>query len=110
MVQTGKTGRFVTRYAVKFAVVCLCGLMFSCRSVIQERRELEELDLGIKVDGITGATRGYGKGVKPPHLRKEGTRHPFMVVPGLRNLALYKPVTGGQKPVRGDFDQLTDGL
>ena len=86
--------------------------MFLYYFVIQEQRELEELDLGFNFDGITGATPGYGEDVKPPHLRKEGTgtRHPFMVVPGLRNLALYKPVTGSEKPARGDLEQLTDGL
>lgn len=73
--------------------------------------ELEELDLGVDVHAVTRATPGLGRGLRPPHLRKEGKkRPPFLVVPGLENLALYKPVTADEEPVTGDLDQLTDGL
>ena len=76
----------------------------------QSQEKLVELDLGVTIDEITGATPGIGADIKPPHLREEVKRAPFMVIPGLRNLSLYKPVTGNTPPLRGDLDQVTDGL
>ncbi len=73
--------------------------------------ELVELDLGLTEDAVTRATPGNPKGLKPPHLRKEIKRPPFMIPPGVTNLALYKPVTSSDKePSTGDLDQITDGL
>ena len=72
---------------------------------------LEELDLGVDVHAVTRATPGLGRGLRPPHLRKEGRkRPPFMVTPGLADLALHRPVTSNEDPFTGDLDQLTDGL
>jgi hypothetical protein len=69
------------------------------------------LDFGLTVDAVTQATPGIGRGVKPPHLRKEKKRAPFMVPSGVRNIALFRPVSSSeQEPVTGDVDQITDGL
>ena len=75
--------------------------------------KLEELDLGLGVDAVTRATPGYPKTrSRPPHLRKEIRRPPFMTVPGMDNLALGKPVTGSmtEEPIIGELDQVTDGV
>ena len=57
------------------------------------------------------ATPGLGRGLRPPHLRNEGAkRPPFMVIAGLKNLALYQPVTGSDEPVTGDLDQLIETI
>ena len=71
---------------------------------------LVELDVGVGPDAVTRATPGNPRGIKPPHLRKAGRRPPFMVSPGMTNLAMLKPVTAGEEPVTGDVDQITDGL
>jgi len=73
--------------------------------------ELVELDIGVGVDAVTRATPGNPKGLKPPHLRPKGKRAVFKVRPGMENLALYKPVTASEEePIRGDLDQINDGL
>lgn len=75
--------------------------------------EMAELDLGLGVDAVTRATPGYPKtGAKPPHLRKEIRRPPFMTVAGLSNLALGRPVTGSmtEEPIIGELEQVTDGV
>ena len=47
----------------------------------------------------------------PTHFRKEDKkRPPFMVVPGLENLALYKPVTVSDAPIAGEPEQINDGI
>jgi hypothetical protein len=70
---------------------------------------MTKLDLG--VDAVTHATPRYKPGaVRPPHLRKEGKRTALMVVGGLKNLALYKPVTSSTKPSIGELEQVTDGI
>jgi len=75
------------------------------------RLALVDLDIGVGPDAVTRATPGNPRGIKPPHLRKAGQRPPFMVPPGLTNLALLKPVTcSDDEPVAGDVDQVTDGL
>ena len=71
---------------------------------------LVKLDIGLGADAVTRATPGNPRGVKPPHLRAKGRRPPFMVRPGMTNLALYKPVSASEEPVIGDVDQITDGL
>ena len=72
---------------------------------------LVELDFGLGVDAVTRATPGNPLGLKPPHLRREVKRPPFMVRAGMTNVALYKPVAAADpEPVTGDLDQLTDGL
>ena len=72
---------------------------------------LVALDLGLTVDAVTRATPGNPEGIKPPHLREEVQREPFMVPEGLENLALYKEVTSGiDEPNLGDLDQVTDGI
>jgi len=69
------------------------------------------LDLGLTVDAVTRATPGYPGGAKPPHLRKEVKRKPFLVPEGVANLALYKNVSSSDKdPLLGDLDQITDGI
>jgi len=76
---------------------------------INSRIMLTELELDI--DAVTCATPGlFLNREKPPHLRKEEKRPPFMVVPGVKNLALYKPVTTSDEPIIGDPVQLTDGI
>jgi hypothetical protein len=78
-----------------------------------QKKRLVELDLKLGVDDVTRATPGISRGLKPPHLRKETRkqRPPFMVVPGLKNVALYKVVTSSDKePIIGDLDQVNDGL
>ena len=86
-------------------------LWIGCTALPAGDVTLEELELGIDVHAVTRATPGLGRGLRPPHLRNEGAkRPPFMVVPGLKNLALYQPVTGSDEPVTGDLDQLTDEL
>jgi len=73
--------------------------------------ELVELDIGVGADAVTRATPGNPKGVKPPHLRAKGKREEFKVRPGMANLALFKDITASEKdPIRGDLDQITDGL
>lgn len=73
--------------------------------------ELVELDIGVGPDAVTRATPGNPKGLKPPHLRAKGQRAAFKVRPGMENLALYKPVTASEaEPIRGDLDQINDGL
>jgi len=70
------------------------------------------LDIGVGPDAVTQATPGNPRGIRPPHLRAEGQqRPPFLVRPGMANLALYKPVTYSEgEPLIGDLDQITDGL
>lgn len=75
-----------------------------------EEIKLVELDIGVGLDTVTRATPSPSKGLKPPHLRAEGKRIVFMVRPGIKNLALYKPVTASAKPIVGDVDQITDGI
>lgn len=74
---------------------------------------LLELKLGLGPDAVTRATPGYPKtGPKPPHLRKEIRRPPFMVIPGLSNIALRRPVTCSMEdePIIGEIGQVTDGV
>ncbi|MBI4976133.1 MAG: FMN-binding protein [Spirochaetes bacterium] len=74
-------------------------------------RPVEELDLGTTVDAVTRATPGYPKHVvKPPNLREEVKRPPFMVPPGLTNLALGRPVTVSMPPIIGDPAQIVDNV
>jgi len=73
---------------------------------------LDELDLGVGPDAVTRATPGYPRHLaRPPHLREEIQRPPFMVPPGLTNLALGKPVTCSMEdePIIGELEQITDG-
>ncbi len=74
---------------------------------------MEELDLGLTVDAVTQATPGYPKNLtRPPHLREEVERPPFMVPPGVKNLALGKPVTSSMEdePIIGELSQVTDDI
>jgi len=90
---------------LRFSAVAAAGAMLVFAA------DLVELDLGLTPDAVTKATPGNPKGLKPPHLRPEVKRAPFMVPPGLRNVALYKPVTSStEEPVIGDVDQVNDGL
>ncbi len=94
--------------------VVVCGIGLALRRANTEPASTNgflELDLGLTVDAVTRATPGLGKGLKPPHLRPEIKRPPFMVPPDLDNLALYKTVTASEdEVVIGDVDQLTDDL
>jgi len=76
--------------------------------------DLDELDLGLSADTVTKATPGYPKNQpKPPHLREEIKRPPFMVPKGGSvNLALKKPVTCSMpdEPIIGELSQITDGI
>ena len=75
---------------------------------------LDELDLGLTPDAITRVTPGYPKNQpKPPHLREEVKRPPFMVPKGgTVNLALKTPVTCSMEdePIIGELSQITDGV
>ena len=76
-------------------------------------RRLVALDLGLTTDAVTHATPGYPKHMsKPAHLREETKRPPFMVPPGLENLAMGKPVTCSMEdpPIIGELEQITDGI
>ena len=84
----------------------------STRATVAAPR-LEPLDLGIGPDAVTRATPIYPPGRrKPPHLRKEVTRPVFMVPPGIRNLALGRPVVSStvEEPIIGELFQVTDGV
>ena len=72
--------------------------------------KLRELDLEFGPDAVTRATPGYKQGRVPPHIRPAGQRPPFMVVPGLENVALYKPVRAGATPLHGELEQLNDDI
>ena len=75
--------------------------------------KLVELDLGLGIDAVTRATPGYPKTrARPPHLREEIRRPPFMTVAGLGNLALGRPVTSSmtEEPIIGELEQVTDGV
>ncbi len=88
-------------------------LVSICTIILAKDKKLVELDLGLTVDSVTQATPGYSRGLTPPHLRKEtGKKRPaFMVVRGLKNLALYKPVSSKEEEtVIGDIDQINDGI
>ena len=76
-------------------------------------RRLLALDLGLAADAVTQATPGYPKHLdKPPHLREEIKRPPFMVPPGVGNIALNRPVTCSMEdfPIIGELEQITDGI
>lgn len=85
-------------------------IVLGCVSVLGADLVLKTLDLGTTPDAVTRATPGYKLGLKPPHLRAEEKRPPFMVVDGVVNLALYKNVTADKKPTSGELEQITDGL
>lgn len=90
----------------------VCGLTAgSFLGMAAKARDRVELDLGLTVDAVTRATPGNPKGLKPPHLRKEVRRPPFMVPAGVKNLAFHKAVTSSvDEPVIGDVDQVNDGI
>ena len=92
--------------ALSPGVVCVAPMVEDSDSKIM----LTELKLDVVA--YTGATPARDlESVSPPHLRKEKKRPPpFMVVPGLKNLALYKLVTASSKPIIGELEQLTDGV
>jgi hypothetical protein len=96
------------------AAIAICAIGLSARQGATEPASTNGfvvLDLELTVDAVTRATPGLGKGIKPPHLRPEIKRPPFMVPPELENLALYKPVSASEaEAVIGDVDQLTDDL
>jgi hypothetical protein len=97
---------------VLFPVFALCmlagGVLLAASAQV---RKTVVLDLGIGVDAVTRATPGNPKGLRPPHLRKEVKRKPFMVPRGVRNLALYKRATSSvNESVTGDVDQVNDGI
>jgi hypothetical protein len=76
-----------------------------------ETAGLVALDLGLTVDAVTRATPGNPRGVKPPHLREEVKREPFLVPEGVENVALYQPATCSEEELAaGDLDQLTDDI
>lgn len=75
--------------------------------------KLVPVDFGTSEDAVTRATPGYPKNqVKPPHLREEVRRAPFLAPPGIVNLALDKPVTSSieDEPIIGEYSQITDGV
>ncbi len=74
-------------------------------------KPLAALDLGLDADAVTQATPGCPKCMKPPHLREEKKRPPFMVPPGTKNIARFKPCScSDERPVTGVLEQITDGL
>ena len=80
----------------------------------KETVALVELDL--ELDAVTFPTpprSGTLEDISPPHLRKynkDEKRKPFMVVEGLENLAMFKPVTLSAEPIVGELEQITDGI
>ena len=92
------------------SAVCLITLSEAGKG--KESESIRFVKLDIEVDGVTSATPGIsssGKGI--PHLRKETKRRPpFMVVSGLENLALDKPVMASEEPIMGEVEQITDGI
>ena len=72
------------------------------------------LDLDIGPDAVTRATPGYPKNQRvPPNMREEkDKRGAFMTPPGVKNLALGKPVTSSMEdePIIGELAQITDGV
>jgi len=76
--------------------------------------DVEELNLGLSGDTVTKATPGYPKNQpKPPHLRDEVKRPPFMVPKGgAVMLSKGKEVTSSMDmpPIIGELAQLTDGI
>ncbi len=84
-------------------------LVLICFSTPGCNMGMTKLDLGL--NAVTHATPRYKPGaVKPPHLRDGKRRPPLMVIPGLKNLALYKPVTSSAKPTIGELEQINDGI
>ena len=76
-------------------------------------KRLKELDLGLTADAVTRATPGYPKSQpRPPHLRPEIQRAPFIVPVGAANIARGRPVTSGMEdePIIGELEQITDGV
>jgi len=73
--------------------------------------KLEEINF--QLDAVTKGTPGYPKTfTKPPHLREEVKRAPFLSVPGVELLSLKKPATCSvdMGPIIGELEQLTDGV
>lgn len=75
-------------------------------------KPLVEIDLELDADAVTRATPMPVPGrTKPPHLRDEVKRPPFMVPPGTKNIARSKPVScSDERPVTGVLEQITDGV
>ncbi len=76
--------------------------------------EIKLVELDLELDAITAATtRDSIEEISPPHLRKynkDEKRKPFMVIEGLKNMAMFKPVTVSAEPIVGEVEQITDGL
>ena len=82
-----------------------------CKKTENAPDNLELTELKLDLDAVTAATPGFASdAVKPPHLRQEKKRPPLMVVPNLKNLALYKPVSADKTPTMGELEQITDGI
>jgi len=75
--------------------------------------EMVELRVVLSHDEVSKATPGYPSSrPRPPHLRQEVRRPPFMVPKGATvNLALGRRVTSSTaEPARGELDYVTDGV
>lgn len=98
---------------MKNRIILILICILTCAASLMLAANLVKLELGLSADAVTRATPGISQGLEPPHLRKETKiqRPPFMVVPGLENIALYKPVKcSDTEPIIGDIDQINDGL
>ncbi len=111
----------VLRVTILLAAVCL--LASGCKKVAPEkpkapasaRAGIKLVELDLEIDGVTcPTTRDSIEDISPPHLRKkynkDEKRKPFMVVEGLENLAMFKPVTSSDAPDTGEIEQINDGI
>lgn len=110
----------VLRVIILFAAVCLAA--GGCIKAVPEKpkeptpakAEVELVELELELDAITAATsRDSIEEISPPHLRKynkDEKRKPFMVVDGLENLSMFKPVTVSTEPTIGEIEQINDGI
>lgn len=105
---------------MKTILAVLCAVFLITWSQAEDHKEVAGKDTGgfklveldLDIDGVTSATPGIPSSVKAiPNLRRETKqRPPFMVISGLENLALDKPVTASGSPIAGEVEQITDGI
>jgi hypothetical protein len=110
----------VLRVAILLAAVCQ--LASGCKKAAPEKPKkttfarggMKLVELDLEIHAVTGpTTRDNIEDISPPHLRKykkNEKRKPFMVIEGLENLAMFKPVTVSNAPGIGEIEQINDGI
>jgi hypothetical protein len=110
----------VLRVAILLVAVCL--LASGCKKAAPGKPKdpapvmagIKLVELDLEIDAVTAATsRDSIEDISPPHLRKynkDEKRKPFMVIEGLENLAMFKPVTSSDAPDTGEIEQINDGI